>query len=303
MNVRNLLQSNSITERSNWAAEVILNNEYLSEILATKVNTTDLATVATSGAYADLSGTPTIPSKVSDLQNDSGFITSSGSCAYATTAGSATDSTKVAKTGDTMTGALTINRAAATQAHFKRNNSGSTTTAASDVYIGNDIADGTDGATHGRIQLYGTTAYSVRLLAGAPTNNRTIYFPNSGGTVALTSNVDAKEDKVAWTNSGDWKYWQDSEGYYHFEYYKDITLNFNTNYKGGVIYVPADVWYVNFPKTLSGLKGCNVTTKYSSDIMGASIHSIATNKLGVWFWRCNSGSITFGVNISLVGWA
>jgi len=33
------------------------------------------ATVATSGAYADLSGTPTIPSKTSDLTNDSGFIT------------------------------------------------------------------------------------------------------------------------------------------------------------------------------------------------------------------------------------
>jgi hypothetical protein len=34
------------------------------------------ATVATTGAYADLTGKPTIPSKVSDLTNDSGFITS-----------------------------------------------------------------------------------------------------------------------------------------------------------------------------------------------------------------------------------
>ena len=34
------------------------------------------ATVATSGAYSDLSGTPTIPSSTSDLTNDSGFITS-----------------------------------------------------------------------------------------------------------------------------------------------------------------------------------------------------------------------------------
>lgn len=36
-----------------------------------------LAAVATSGAYSDLSGTPTIPTKVSDLTNDTGFITSS----------------------------------------------------------------------------------------------------------------------------------------------------------------------------------------------------------------------------------
>jgi len=36
-----------------------------------------LATVAKSGDYSDLSNTPTIPSKVSDLTNDTGFITSS----------------------------------------------------------------------------------------------------------------------------------------------------------------------------------------------------------------------------------
>ena len=36
-----------------------------------------LSNVATSGSYNDLSNTPTIPSKTSDLTNDSGFITSS----------------------------------------------------------------------------------------------------------------------------------------------------------------------------------------------------------------------------------
>ena len=35
------------------------------------------ATVATSGSYTDLSNKPTIPSKVSDLTNDTGFVTSS----------------------------------------------------------------------------------------------------------------------------------------------------------------------------------------------------------------------------------
>lgn len=37
----------------------------------------NLATVATSGSYTDLSNTPSIPTATSDLQNDSGFITSS----------------------------------------------------------------------------------------------------------------------------------------------------------------------------------------------------------------------------------
>lgn len=38
---------------------------------------TSLAAVATSGSYSDLSGTPSIPTQVSQLTNDSGYITSS----------------------------------------------------------------------------------------------------------------------------------------------------------------------------------------------------------------------------------
>lgn len=44
--------------------------------LATKANSADLATVATSGSYTDLSNQPTIPTAVSELTNDTGFITS-----------------------------------------------------------------------------------------------------------------------------------------------------------------------------------------------------------------------------------
>lgn len=47
---------------------------------------TDLKTVAFTGAYSDLTGTPTIPTKTSQLTNDSGYLTSaaptSGSAAY-----------------------------------------------------------------------------------------------------------------------------------------------------------------------------------------------------------------------------
>lgn len=42
---------------------------------ATAVQPGDLATVAVTGAYSDLTGTPTIPTATSDLTNDSGFIT------------------------------------------------------------------------------------------------------------------------------------------------------------------------------------------------------------------------------------
>ena len=40
-----------------------------------KANSADLATVATTGSYTDLSNKPSIPSKTSDLTNDSGFLT------------------------------------------------------------------------------------------------------------------------------------------------------------------------------------------------------------------------------------
>ena len=51
-------------------------SDKINTLLGAKANSADLATVATTGAYSDLSGRPTIPTKTSELQNDSGYITS-----------------------------------------------------------------------------------------------------------------------------------------------------------------------------------------------------------------------------------
>lgn len=48
----------------------------LNAAIGNKANKADLAAVATSGSYADLSNKPAIPSKTSELTNDSGFLTS-----------------------------------------------------------------------------------------------------------------------------------------------------------------------------------------------------------------------------------
>lgn len=51
-------------------------SEKIDDELDLKADTADLAEVATSGSYNDLSNKPSIPTKTSDLTNDSGFITS-----------------------------------------------------------------------------------------------------------------------------------------------------------------------------------------------------------------------------------
>lgn len=51
-------------------------SEKIDDELDLKADSADLAEVATSGSYNDLSNKPTIPTKTSDLTNDSGFITS-----------------------------------------------------------------------------------------------------------------------------------------------------------------------------------------------------------------------------------
>lgn len=62
-----------------WGGNVIADGSITDgagNVLSAKVNASALASVATSGNYNDLSNKPTIPTKTSDLTNDSGFISS-----------------------------------------------------------------------------------------------------------------------------------------------------------------------------------------------------------------------------------
>lgn len=55
--------------------------------------------------------------------------------------------------------------------------------------LGNSTTSTTANWKKGTIRLYGTTAYYVDIVSGAPTANRTITLPNKTGTVALTSDI------------------------------------------------------------------------------------------------------------------
>ena len=56
----------------------------LKNVLDTKVDKSNLSTVATSGSYDDLINKPTIPTDTNDLTNGAGFVTSSDLDGYAT---------------------------------------------------------------------------------------------------------------------------------------------------------------------------------------------------------------------------
>lgn len=75
--------------------------------LDSKAATSSLSTVATSGAYADLTGKPTIPTATSGLTNDSGFITSSALSPYVTSATAASTYAPITTTV-TLTGAQVL---------------------------------------------------------------------------------------------------------------------------------------------------------------------------------------------------
>lgn len=75
-------KTSDLTNDSNFVSSSDLSNSYYTKtqtdnLLNLKANTNDLSTVATSGQYSDLLGLPSIPTKTSDLTNDSNFVSSS----------------------------------------------------------------------------------------------------------------------------------------------------------------------------------------------------------------------------------
>lgn len=67
------------SDHTTWSSDKI------DTLLGNKADTSSLATVAKTGSYTDLSNKPTIPTKVSELQNDSGYVASSSLATVATT--------------------------------------------------------------------------------------------------------------------------------------------------------------------------------------------------------------------------
>ena len=94
----------------------------------------------------------------------------------------------VKKSGDTMTGDLTMNKTGENQIYVGNNHS-STSSQPASIYLGNSIPDGTAGSCYGRIRMLGKGAYNTILQARNSTANRVIELPDANGTIALTSDL------------------------------------------------------------------------------------------------------------------
>ena len=144
----------------------------------------------------------TIPTKTSDLTNDSGYITSytdeklkieavtSGYVYYPILT---RDSTSAAVRQYDVTG-------------LKYNNTNGTAESLgkSELVLGNSTASGSVNNKHGVLSIYGdgSNYFSLR---GNPTSNRSINFPDKSGTVALTSDIPVNTDeklKTTQANAG-----------------------------------------------------------------------------------------------------
>lgn len=91
---------------------------------------------------------------------------------------------KVSKSGDTMSGNLTVDR----------QNGTTSATAWSAVVLGNNTPSGTDKNSFGVVRLYGENqAYTDLYAPNTTTQNRDITFPDKNGTIALTSDIPAPQ--------------------------------------------------------------------------------------------------------------
>ena len=139
----------------------------------------------TASEVGALPSTTTIPTKTSQLTNDSGFITSDSDENVKNT--TITTASTIYLTGSTSSSTATsgLSKHASVNLYLTAD---SGTDGNSRLTLGNSTATGTAGAKYGLLRLYGNTAYyvDIRTESSLPTGNRTIYLPSYAGSMYLT---------------------------------------------------------------------------------------------------------------------
>ena len=155
--------------------------------------------------FPNASGTVALQGdNISLFNNDAGYITTDSDENVKSTAVTAATTNYIvgSTTSSTTTGGLSKHASAVMYTTADSGTSGYT-----QLRLGNTTATSSAGGKEGQIRLYGTTAtYYVDLKAGAPSANRTITFPNKGGTVALTDDIPDVSGFITSANDKDTTY-------------------------------------------------------------------------------------------------
>ena len=236
----------------------------------------DLKTVAFSGSYNDLSDTPTIPSKTSDLTNDSNFITSSGAPVQSVDG----------STGAVVTNAVKYNAAQGLSDEQKaqaRTNIGAGTSSFSGSY--NDLSDKptiptkTSQLTNDSGYLTSAPVTSVDGFTGAITTNAVKYTEQS---LTNTQKTQARTNIGAGTGNGNCSSivksnvsvptsaWTSSTTYSDYPYQASITVSGCTsNHVPEVVFSPTDASSGTFAPVCSSTT--NAVIIYATEKPSAAI--------------------------------
>ena len=156
----------------------------LQAALNLKANTSALAAVALSGAYADLTGKPTIPTLVSQLTNDTGFITSSSLAPYLLSSTAASTYATIANlalkaplASPTFTGTVSGITAAMVGAPAGSGNSTGTNTGDQTITLTSEATGS------------GTGSFAVTLSNAAVIGKLLTGYVSGAGTVAATDSI------------------------------------------------------------------------------------------------------------------
>ena len=203
--------STEVVQTTGTSTTSVMSQKAVTDELGKKANSSDLAAVATSGSYNDLSYKPTIPTKTSQLTNDSDYATTSQVNAKYTKPSGGIPKTDLASDVQTSLGKAdaalsidggTINKSKTVKMDASANSNGANlkwgTVNSKNPYIGyaSDQVDGTFVVG----SLLGTN-YASGLAIGGGSGN----LLWKGAKVATTSdipNISGKLDKSAFSLSG-----------------------------------------------------------------------------------------------------
>ena len=133
------------------------------------------------GTIALTSDIPTVPTKTSDLTNDSGFITSDTNVTQTITSPTSTTTYYPVVSTSNSTNTDDVKKFAGFSFAYQ-NGSSSSNIGSSQLNLGKNY-------TAGYIKIYGTGTYSGDIATETLTANQAWAFPNKTGTIALTSDI------------------------------------------------------------------------------------------------------------------